>query len=67
MPLEARILFLSLGSASSARMLKEKLGLNTHYIIKFTYEVANTADKQKIQAFGSALVQLLKSVALDGI
>lgn len=26
-----------------------------------------TADKQKIQAFGSELVQLLKSVASDGI
>lgn len=40
MPLEACILFLSLGSASSARMLQDKLGLNTHYIIKFAYEVA---------------------------
>lgn len=57
----------SLGSASSARMLQDKLGLNTHYIIKFAYEVAKTADKPKIQAFGSALVQLSKSVALDGI
>lgn len=38
MPLEARSL--SLGSASSARILQDKLGLNTHYIIKFAYEVA---------------------------
>lgn len=67
MPSEARILFLSLGSASSAHMLKDKLGPNTHYIIKFAYEAAKVADKQKISFFASALVQLLKSVALDGI
>lgn len=40
MPLEARNLFLSLGSASSAHMLQDKLGPNTHYIMKFAYEVA---------------------------
>lgn len=48
MPLEACILFLSLGSASSARTLKDKLGPNTHYIVIFAYEATNVADKQKI-------------------
>lgn len=48
MPSEACILFLSLGSVSSAHMLKEKLGPNTHYLIEFAYEAAKVADKQKI-------------------
>lgn len=40
-------------------MHKDKLGFNAHYII----EAVKVADRQKIKAFGLALVQLLKSDA----
>lgn len=49
--------------ATAAHMHKDKLGFNAHYIIAFSYEAVKVADRQKIKAFGLALVQLLKSDA----